>query len=302
MYIYNINRGESLENYIILYNPHSGGGKGLNIAKEIEPLMGNHSYTYQDMTQIDNYSAFLSTLPDGTDIILTGGDGTLNSFINRTDCDNLKQKLYFYASGSGNDFARDINYPKRTKPLLMNDYIKNLPTACIDGKVYKFINCVGSGMDGYCCAEVERLRSLGKKRANYTFVAIKALLGAYKPCDATVTIDGVTRTYKYAWLVPTMNGRFFGGGFMAAPQQDRLNSEKSLSVVAMHSNNFFHIVIAFLRLMKGTHTKMKWMIDTAEGFDISVKLSKPAPLQLDGEIIGNITEYTVHSAKSKIYA
>lgn len=291
-----------MENYIILYNPHSGGGKGLNIAKEIEPLMGEHNYIYQDMTAISDYDSFLSQLPLGTDIILTGGDGTLNSFINKFDCDNLEHKLYFYASGSGNDFARDIKYPKRTKPLCINDYVKNLPTAKIKDKVYKFINCVGSGMDGYCCAEVERLRSLGKKRANYTLVAIKGLLGAYKPCDATVTVDGVTKTYKHAWLVPTMNGRFFGGGFMSAPNQDRLNSEKSLTVVAMYSNNFFKIVVAFLRLMKGTHIKMKSMIDIIEGHNISVKLSKPAPLQLDGEIIGDITEYTVHSAKALIKA
>ena len=291
-----------MENYIILYNPHSCGGKGLNIAKEIEPLMGPHNYIYQDMTNISDYDSFFAQLPLGTDIILTGGDGTLNSFINNADCDNLKQKLYFYASGSGNDFARDIKYPKRTKPLCINDYVKNLPTAKIKDKVYKFINCVGSGMDGYCCAEVERLRSLGKKRANYTFVAIKGLLGAYKPCDATVTVDGVTKTYKHAWLVPTMNGRFFGGGFMSAPNQDRLNSEKSLTVVAMYSNNFFKIVVAFLRLMKGTHIKMKSMIDIIEGHNISVKLSKPAPLQLDGEIIGEFTEYTVHSAKSIITA
>lgn len=286
-----------MENYVILYNPNSGGGKGLNIAKEIEPLMGEHNFVYQDMTAINDYNEFLNQLPVGTDIILTGGDGTLNSFINRTDCDNLKQKLYFYASGSGNDFARDIKYPKRTKPICINNYIKNLPTAKIKDKVYKFINCVGSGMDGYCCAEVERLRSLGKRRANYTFVAIKALLGAYKPCDATVTVDGVTKTYKHAWLVPTMNGRFFGGGFMSAPNQDRLNKDKKLTTVSMHSNNFFKIVIAFLRLMKGTHIKMKSMIDTIEGYEISVKLSKPAPLQLDGEVIGNVTEYTVHSAK-----
>lgn len=291
-----------MENYIILYNPYSGGGKGLDIAKEIEPLMGEHNYIYKDMTKINDFDSFLNQLPPGTDIILTGGDGTLNSFINKIDCDNLKQKLYFYASGSGNDFARDIKYPKRTKPLLINDYIKNLPTVNIEGKIYKFINCVGSGMDGYCCAEVERLRSLGKKRANYTLVAIKALLGAYKPCDATVTIDGVTKTYKHTWLVPTMNGRYFGGGFMAAPNQNRLNDEHSLTAVSMHSRNFFKIVIAFLRLMRGTHIKMKSMIDVIEGHEIIVKLSKPAPLQLDGEIIGEFTEYTVHSAKSIIKA
>jgi len=47
---------------------------------------------------------------------------------------------------------------------------------------------------------------------------------------------------------------------------------------------------------------MKSMIDIIEGHNISVKLSKPAPLQLDGEIIGEFSEYTVHSAKAIITA
>ncbi len=285
-----------MENYVILYNPNSGGGKGLSIAKEIENLMGKHNYVYQDMTAISDYSEFLNQLPLNTDIILTGGDGTLNSFINKANCDNLRQKLYFYASGSGNDFARDINYPKQTKPICINEYVKNLPTAVINGKVYKFINCIGSGMDGYCCAEVERLRALNKRRANYTYVAIKALLYAYKPSTAYVTVDGKEYTFENAWLVPTMNGRYFGGGFMAAPDQNRKNSENKLTLVAMHSKNFFKIVVAFLRLMNGTHTKMKSMIEVIEGYEISVKLSTPAPLEIDGETIDNIQEYTVHSA------
>ncbi len=291
-----------MESYIILYNPNSGGGKGLSIAKEIEALMGSHHYVYQDMTAICNYAEFLSNLPIGTDIILTGGDGTLNSFINKADCDSLKQKLYFYASGSGNDFARDIKYKKRTKPICINEYVKNLPTAVINGKSYKFINCVGSGMDGYCCAEVERLRALNKRRANYTFVAVKALLYAYKPTDAYVTVDGRDYAFKHTWLLPTMNGRFFGGGFMPAPKQDRLNPDRKLTLVAMHSNNFFKIAVAFLLLMNGKHTKMTGMIDFIKGSEISVKLSSPAPLEIDGETIDNIKEYTVHSAKAVIKA
>ena len=46
-----------------------------------------------------------SFVPSGT---MTGGDGTLNRFINdtiplRTDCG-----IYYFATGSGNDFLADI--------------------------------------------------------------------------------------------------------------------------------------------------------------------------------------------------
>jgi len=185
-----------LTEFTVLYNPHSGGGKGLNIAKEIEYFMGDNNYNYVDITAIPDFDEFFSSLSSDVNIILTGGDGTLNSFINKANVNEIKNSVYFYASGSGNDFARDIKFKKRTKPIIINNYIKNLPIAHIDGKDYKFINCVGSGMDGYCCGEVERLRALSKRRANYLYAAIKALLYAYKPCTANVTVDGKDYTFK----------------------------------------------------------------------------------------------------------
>lgn len=286
--------------FTVLYNPNSGGGKGLSIAKEIEQLMGNNNYSYMDITAIDDFDSFMSALSPNMNIILTGGDGTLNSFINKIGQDEIKNNIYFYASGSGNDFARDINLKKRTRPIIINDYIKDLPVANIGGKEYKFINCVGSGMDGYCCGEVERLRALSKKRGNYLYAAIKALVYAYKPCTVDVTVDGKEFTFKNTWLVPTMNGRYFGGGFMAAPKQDRLNNEKTLSVVAMHSKNILKIIIAFLLILFGKHTIMKSMITVIEGHNISVKLDRKATLQIDGETIPEISEYTIMSAKEKM--
>ena len=284
--------------YAILYNPHSCGNKGFKIAKEIEKLMGEHSYSYIDLTSIDSLGDFMENLSDDTDVILTGGDGSLNTFINQIN--DPKRNIYFYASGSGNDFARDINFKKRTTPIRINDYIQNLPTACIDGKTYKFINCIGSGMDGYCCGEVERLRALAKRRANYLYAAIKALVYAYRPCTAYVVADGKEYTFKNTWLVPVMNGRYFGGGFMAAPDQNRMNHEKSLSLVAIHSKNIFKIIAAFLLIMKGKHIKLKSMITVIEGHKFSVKLDRPATLQIDGETIPNISEYTVSSAKENV--
>lgn len=286
--------------FVVLYNPHSGGGKGLAIAKEIEQLMGNNNYSYMDITAINDFGTFVSALSPNMNIILTGGDGTLNSFINKIGDTEIKNNIYFYASGSGNDFARDIGFKKRTKPIIINDYIKNLPSVNIEGKDYKFINCIGSGMDGYCCGEVERLRALSKKRGNYLYAATKALLYAYKPCTAHVNVDGKDFTFKNTWLVPTMNGRYFGGGFMAAPKQDRLNQDHSLSVVAMYSRNFIKIIIAFILIMFGKHTIMKSMITVIEGHNISVKLDRKATLQIDGETIPDISEYTITSAKEKV--
>lgn len=288
-----------MEEYIVLYNPTSGGGKGLAIAKKTQKFMPDCSFSYQDITKILDFDDFLNQNQQKAGVILTGGDGTLNHFINSIDCENLKTNIYFFASGSGNDFARDIKLKKLSKPLLINQYLKDLPTANIKGKEYKFVNSVGAGMDGYCCCEVERLRKLNKKRANYIYVAIKALLYAYRPGNIEVTVDGVTHTFKNAWLAPTMNGRYFGGGFMAAPNQDRLNKEHTISVVAMASKNIFYIIAAFLLLLMGKATIMKKVIKVITGHEVSIKLDREAPLEVDGETILGVKEYSV-STKKKV--
>ena len=59
------------------------------------------------MTLIRDYAAFFESLPYGTRVIISGGDGTLNRFINDTINLSLSHDIYYYASGSGNDFLRD---------------------------------------------------------------------------------------------------------------------------------------------------------------------------------------------------
>ena len=87
---------------------------------------------------------------------------------------------------------------------------------------------------------------------------------------------------------------------MAAPKQDRLNPDHSLSVVAMHSKNVFKIILAFALILFGKHTILKDMITVIEGHNISVKLDRKATLQIDGETIPDISEYTITSAKEKV--
>ena len=63
---------------------------------------------FRDITEIDDYGAFFRSLRDDDRVVIAGGDGTLNRFINdtaplRTDCG-----IYYFAPGSGNDFLADI--------------------------------------------------------------------------------------------------------------------------------------------------------------------------------------------------
>ena len=75
------------------------------------------------------------------------------------------------------------------------------------------------------------MKAAGKTDINYAGIAIKGLLFKYKPRNAVVTVDGVTKTYKKVWLSPTMQGRYYGGGMIPTPNQGRLSDRDRKSVV-----------------------------------------------------------------------
>lgn len=285
-----------MNQYYMLFNPHAGKG---NCKEDVEKLAASYeNATCCDMTQLNGYETFMAGLDASDSIVICGGDGTLNRFINETRGLELKNPLYYYAVGSGNDFLRDVSENTTTKTLIpLNDYIKDLPTVTVNGKEYLFLNGVGYGIDGYCCEVGNQIKATSDKPVNYTSIAIKGLLFHYKPTNATVTVDGKTSTYKRVWIAPTMNGRYYGGGMMPTPAQNRLNEKKELSLLVFHNGGKLRTLTIFPKLFQGEHVSYKKQVEILTGHDIKVQFDRPVALQVDGETILNVTEYHAKSRR-----
>lgn len=280
--------------YHILYNPKAASGEGMNKAKALKNILTDGELLFYNITDINISDFIASTKPDEK-IVVSGGDGTISRFVDEIYEDIPERELFYHASGSGNDFAKDIGLEKNViTPLL--PYLKNLPTVFVKGIKHKFINGIGYGIDGYCCEEGEKLREKGKK-INYTAIAIKGLLFFFKRTKATITIDGVTKNYKNVWMIPTMFGRYYGGGMMACPLQTRENEDSSLSVMAVHSKSKLKLLYIFPKIFTGKHIKYKSVAETLTGHEITVSFDRPTALQIDGEAVTNVLSYTVKSAK-----
>lgn len=279
-----------MKNYV-LFNPLAGNGRGEKSVDSVELQKGEA--VFLDMTEITDYKTFCNTLLPEDRVIICGGDGTLNRFINAIEGIELQNEIFYIGAGSGNDFLNDLNLKPTNKPLKINEYIKNLPKIEVKGKAYRFINGIGYGIDGYCCEERDRKMKKTNKPVNYTLIALKGLLVAFKPRKATVTVDGKKYNYERVWMVPTMLGRFFGGGMMIAPIQDRANIKGTVTVIVAHNLSKLKIVSLFLSVFKGKHLKYKKHVAVHTGYKVSVKLEYPAPLQIDGETISDVLEYTV---------
>jgi len=287
---------DQMSEYIVLYNPAAQKDRGLENAKKVEKTV-HGGCRYQDMTEPGfSVSDFVKTADPGAKIVITGGDGTLNYFLNSLPDENPNRGLYYFPGGSGNDFIRDLNVSADSGPILLNPYIENLPVVEAGGKSFRFLNGVGVGLDGYCCERKEDLKEKGKEQS-YTRIAIEGVLHRYRPCDAEITVDGETKKYRKVWMAPTMFGRYFGGGVMAAPRQDRSDPSHMMTSVVVHDSGRIWALIMFLLFCEGKGRLFPRHIEFRRGYEIHMKISAPAAIQVDGETIREQTEYRAVSAR-----
>ncbi len=276
----------------ILYNPTSNNGNSSEALEAVKKTFEKEQTTLVNLLEVTDYPALVESFKNGDKIVLIGGDGTLNRFINYFDGKMIDNEILFYPAGTGNDFLHDVNGNTEPAFVELGKYIESLPTVYINEKSYKFINGIGFGIDGYCCEVADKMKAAGKKKINYTVIAIKGLLGGFKPCTATVTVDGVTKVYKKAWLAPTMLGRYFGGGMDITPDQDRLNPEHTVTNMLMYGHGRLATLIVFPKVFTGEH-KDKAMCDFRSGHEVTVEFDVPCALQVDGETFLNVLKYTV---------
>lgn len=280
----------------VLYNPLSDNRNGKANAEKIKEILTTDELEFVDITELD-LADYLGNASERDRIVIAGGDGTIHYLVNKFGGKIPKHPIFYFPTGSGNDFKRDLeHYPDNKDPsglILLDPYIENLPTVTVNGKSTLFLNGVGFGIDGYCCEEGDKLRKQSPDHINYTAIAIKGLLFRFKPRSAKITVDGTEHNYNNVWIAPTMNGRYYGGGMKVAPNQDRLSKDGAVSVVVMHHPNKIKTLIVFSTIFKGKHIEKTKMVEVLTGHEVTVNFNAPTPLQIDGETVSGVESYSV---------
>lgn len=263
-----------------LYNSKANNGIKPNVPAGTELV---------DAVGID-YPAYLAGLNADDEVVLVGGDGTVNYFINAVKGVEIKNNIYLFGCGTGNDFLADIGKAPEQE-VLLNPYLEKLPTVYVNGLEKLFINNMGFGIDGYCCEVADKIKETNpQEKINYSGIAIKGLLFHFKPCHAEVTVDGTKYEFDNVWIAPTMKGKYYGGGMDMAPDQDRFSNK--LTVVVYHCKSKIKALMAFPSIFKGEHLAKTDIVKVFTGNEINVKFSRPCAAQIDGETVLNVSEYT----------
>ena len=100
--------------YLILFNPQSGNKSAKNNVYQLDDILANNAeanneLSYVEMSQVFDYKKFMHDVRDDERVVLCGGDGTINRFINEVEESDLRKPVFYFPLGSGNDFNRDIH-------------------------------------------------------------------------------------------------------------------------------------------------------------------------------------------------
>lgn len=283
-----------MKKYLVLFNPLSNNKNGEESARNITKDVKDGEFEFKSILGIEDIKKFLEDIPSDCTAVLAGGDGTINKFVNALNGFVPERDIFYYPAGSGNDFYHDVSEGGTIKLIKLNPYIVNLPFAEVNGNIYRFINGIGFGIDGYCCEVGDELRKTSDKPINYASIAIKGLLFHFKSVKATVISDGKVREFTNVWLAPTMLGRYYGGGMMATPFQDRLNENRSVTTLVFTGKSRLKTLAIFPGIFKGEHIKRNDVITQISGYDVKVSFDRPCALQIDGETITNVSSYKIY--------
>ena len=124
--------------YYILFNPKASGNKGTQKAKELEGILKDAELVFRSVLEIDNYKNFIASLTEDDKIVVVGGDGTLNRFINDIRGLKVTNDVYYFPAGTGNDFLRDLGLENSVGPHKINKYLEELPRVivCLSARLY----------------------------------------------------------------------------------------------------------------------------------------------------------------------
>ncbi|MCR4657531.1 MAG: diacylglycerol kinase family lipid kinase [Lachnospiraceae bacterium] len=286
----------------IVVNPVTGGGRGRKIFEKTEPVFRQAGIAYEVIYSggkksiqdiVAKLTAEASGEKDGkyTDIVIIGGDGSMNEAINGI-ADFEHTRIGYIPAGSGNDLARGLGLPKNAKKAALR-IVSRKTIRTIDigearaGEKKRLFNISsGIGFDAESCYYVDHsrlkrvLNGIGLGKLIYITVAIFLIIKNRRFVCRIETGDGKERIYDDCLFAVCMNHRYEGGGFMFCPEAADDDGMLDFCVVnGIGPAKFFRM---FPTALKGRHTGFP-QIDIFKAEKAVIHTSKLCHIHVDGE-------------------
>jgi len=273
----------------IVLNPTAGRGRALNIEKPLIEYLRLRNIVFQlEKTNAPLHATGLSSqmCKDFDVIVAIGGDGTVNEVA--TGLIGSTASLAIFPIGSGNDFNRIIQIPKKMD-LAIDTIISGTKKFIDLGRctirnstgviqIKHFINTLGIGIDAEIAKEIKRINYL-RGLPLYLLAATK-ILSRYSPKKYKI-FDGETTREEKVYLLCAGNGIYEGGGFKMLP--DANPSDSKLNICLIRKMSVLNALPLIPKIIKGTHGEHK-MVTLWDTKLMRVSSQQPFIIHGDGEI------------------
>ncbi len=303
----------------IIVNPAGASGRAWELWKKLERVFREndsdyivHRSTLDD--SIGDICKRLTSRGEHTDIVVIGGDGSLNDAVNGiVDFENTY--FGFVPCGTGNDMERDMGLPDDKAEIirrLLDGEVKReadigeltVHDIYEEGKPTKRRFNISSdvGFGAATCAYADRsrlkpfLNKIGLGRLVYLIKALNVCFTS-KPAMVKVKCNGTVKFYKRCLSAIVMNHCHEGGGFKFCPDADFTDGKLDICIGNGISK------LAFLKVLpnayKGSHVGMRGIYqDRAEKIEMFSDI--PLWVHTDGEVLGMTRKVSMRILPQKL--
>lgn len=259
-------------NFAIYGNPTAGTGNMRDLLQKICAVFEQKGILYAVFDE--HLPPSLSTF---TDLLVIGGDGTLNHVANHFG--EIIIPISLISAGRGNDFAfalhgARLGFDEQLR-LAIEGPVRWLDAGMCNNRI--FLNGVGLGFDGRVVKEMRRGSWLNGHLAYYSKVV--PLLFSYKERYLSVN-TGSAAFNGYFFMITIANGSSYGGGFQIAPGADL--ADNMLDVIFIRETTLWDRLFNLHKIKRGRHDGVKFISSVRTR---SLRIESPVPLDMhvDGE-------------------
>ena len=272
---------------------NSRSKKSLIELNKIERVLQEKKLTYKVLKTSKNKNAnSLMNEVRGNELIVIGGDGTINEVINNYH----GKEIIYLAYGSGNDLARSIRFKKDVEisKLLESKRFIEYDVGVVNDRKFCSGFDIGFNADIIKSANSSKL----KKYFGKHIYLLKGIIGILmlKKYKAEISWDDGEITTNKLCLLNAMVQPYEGGGIKFAP--DARGHGGKLHIMIMENISLVTFVYNYLCLFLKKHNKLR-KVKQITTDRLTIKTNQKY-FQIDGELINNTEQLNV-SCISKFY-
>ncbi|MEP6603932.1 MAG: diacylglycerol kinase family protein [Spartobacteria bacterium] len=271
----------------IIVNPKAGSVKDLDgLLEKFRRLDPAAIHITAECGQAETHAR--EAAENGFDeIIIAGGDGTLNEIVNGVAPRLAEIRVGLIPLGTGNDFGRCLNLPEAVDDNI--DIILAGLTSAVDvvradsDHPRYFVNVSAGGFSGLVDEKLtpEMKKTWGPLAYLRSAAAALPELRSYR---TTVELDAGENVDVDLYNVVIANGRFVAGGLPIAPEADPRDG--LLDVVLVASRPAAEMAVLAAQIYVGKHLDSD-AITFRRSKRVSVRSRPGMWFNVDGELVGN---------------